>query len=62
MGEALAMGGSIGLSTKNPFNKEDYGMSVERLELSTNGLKGQLEQNTIGNQGLSVLCQSIGQV
>jgi hypothetical protein len=37
-------------------------MSVERLELSTNGLKGQLDKNAIGNQGLAVLCQSIGWV
>jgi hypothetical protein len=37
-------------------------MSVERLELSTNGLKGQLDKNAIGNQGLTVLRQSIGWV
>jgi hypothetical protein len=37
-------------------------MSVERLELSTNGLKGQLTKNAFGNQGLTILCQSIGRV
>jgi hypothetical protein len=37
-------------------------MSVERLELSTNGLKGQIVKNVVGNQGLAVLCQSIGWV
>ena len=37
-------------------------MSVERLELSKNGLKGQIGENAVGNQGLTVLCQSIGWV
>jgi hypothetical protein len=37
-------------------------MSVERFELSTNGLKGQLGNNGISNQGLTVLSQSIGRV
>ena len=37
-------------------------MSVERLELSTNGLKGQIAKNAFGNQGLPVLCQSIGRL
>jgi hypothetical protein len=37
-------------------------MSVERLELSTNGLKGQIGKNSVDNQGLTVLSQSIGRV
>jgi hypothetical protein len=37
-------------------------MSVERLELSTNGLKGQTVKNAFSNQGLAVLSQSIGRV
>jgi hypothetical protein len=35
---------------------------MERLERSTNGLKGQFVKNSVGNQGLAVLCQSIGWV
>jgi hypothetical protein len=37
-------------------------VSVERLELSTNGLKGQLAKNASYNQWLTVLCQSTGWV
>jgi hypothetical protein len=37
-------------------------VSVERLELSTNGLKGQHVKNAFGNQGLIVLSQSIRRV
>ena len=37
-------------------------VSVERLELSTNGLKGQIVKNVVGNQRLAVLRQSIGRV
>ena len=37
-------------------------MSAERLELSTNGFKGQLGKNAIGNQELCFICQSIGWV
>jgi hypothetical protein len=35
---------------------------MERLKHSTKGLKGQIVKNSVGNQGLAVLCQSIGWV
>jgi len=35
-------------------------MSVERLELSTNGLKGQINKSMIDNKETIVLSQSVG--
>jgi len=46
----------------SPFGDSKQKVSVERLELSTNGLKGQLVKNAVDNQGISSLCQSIGWV
>jgi len=37
-------------------------MSVERLELSTNGLKGHYLKNTLGIQRTRILSQSVGRV
>jgi hypothetical protein len=37
-------------------------VSVEKIELSTNGLNGQIVKNSAGNQWLAVIRQSIGRV
>jgi hypothetical protein len=38
----------------SPFGDSKQKVSVERLELSTNGLKGQLAKNAVDNQGITV--------